>query len=158
MGKLRTEPKHKSFLTQDEYNELLSVLRDAQKAANEHHIFWDLEEDEKPAQTKKAFSFVARKAGIDVTIRQIRGSRSLAFHFKKGRPAGASRMSANECRSRILKCLKSSKKPLKKNQIIKQTGVSPSTWNIRIKELLQEGLVVRHGDRRDTTYTHGKSA
>ena len=154
MGKLRTEPKQKSFLTQQEYDELLSVLVDAQKACEENHIFYDLDENEKPSQVKKAFMYVARKGGIDLAIRQIRGARSLVFRFKKNRAPAPTRMSANECRSRILKCLQNSKVPLKKNQIIKETGVSPSTWNIRIKELLKEGLVARHGDRRDTTYTY----
>lgn len=153
MGKLRTEPKQKSFLTQKEFEELLSVLQEAQRAADENNVFWDLDEKEKPSQMKKAFAHVARKAGLDVHIRQVRGARSLAFHFKKGKSGGSSRMSAQECRHRILKCLETSTIPLKKNQIIKETGVSPSTWNIRIKELLNESLVERHGDRRDTTYT-----
>jgi len=151
MGKLRTEPKQKSFLTQDEYKSLLSALKEAQKASSEHHVFWDMEKDEKPAQIKKSFNYVARKEGMDVTVRQVRGTRSLAFKFSKSR--GNSRMSAEESQARILKCLKNSDKPLKKNEIIKETGISASTWNIRIKELLKNKKVARHGERRDTTYT-----
>lgn len=151
MGKLRTEPKQKSFLTQDEYKNLLNTLKEAQKASFEHHVFFDLEPNEKPAQVKKTFNHVARKEGIDVTVRQVRGTRTLAFKFSKAR--ANSRMSAEESQARILKCLKSSKVPLKKNEIIKETGISASTWNIRIKELLKSKKVKRHGERRDTTYT-----
>ena len=154
MGKLRTEPKQKSFLTQEEYDHLLSVLKDAQTASQDNHVFWDLDEGEKTAHFKKSFAFVARKADMEVTIRQVRGARSLSFHFKKGKAVGGNaRMSAEECRARISKCLQTAGHPLKKNQIIKDTGISSSTWNIRIKELLKAGIVKRHGDRRDTTYT-----
>ncbi len=153
MGHLRTEPKHKSFLTQEQTEKLLSDLLAAQKASDDNHVFWDLDEGEKPAFYKKAFSYVARRASIDVKIRQIRGKNSLAFNFKK--PRSGTRMSAEESRKRILSCLQTSEQPLKKNQIIKETGVSPSTWNLRINELLDSGSVVRHGQRRDTTYTAG---
>ena len=153
MGSLRTVPKHKSFLTQEEYNQLVTVLKEAQKVSSDHHVYWDMEKNEKPSNVKKAFNYVARKEGLDVVIRQVRGSRSLAFQFKKNRASNPARMSASESRSRILKCLNGAGRPLKKNQIIKETGVSASTWNIRIKELLNEGLVQRQGDRRDTTYT-----
>jgi len=151
MGQLRTEPKHKSFLSQEQYDKLLSELQSAKSASEDHHVFYDLEGDEKPAFFKKAFAYVAKKSGMDVKVRQVRGKNSLAFQFK--RPRAGVRMSAPESRQRILKCLKSSGEPLKKNQIIKETGVSPSTWNLRINELLDSGSVVRHGQRRDTTYT-----
>ena len=156
MGKLRTEPKYKSFLSQEEYENYVAVIKEAKQAAENSHVFWDMDSNEKPSHVKKAFNYVARKMGTEVTIRQVRGSRSLAFQFKKGRATGGTRMTANESRGRIIKCLKTAGKPLKKNVIIKDTGVSPSTWNIRIKELIKEGTVERHGDRRDTTYTLSK--
>ncbi|CAM2065925.1 hypothetical protein SCOR_11135 [Sulfidibacter corallicola] len=153
MGKLRTEPKHKSFLKQEEYDDYLGILQEAQRAAEDNNVYWDLEKNEKASQVKKAFLYVSRKENIDVTIRQVRGANSLAFHFKKGKAQGGTRMSAKESRARILKCLKSAGVPLKKNQIIRDTGISASTWNIRIKELLKSKEVKRQGDRRDTTYT-----
>lgn len=152
MGKLRKEPKQKNLLTKAEFDQLLSILQEAKKSSEDNYLFYDLEDNEKPAKLKKAFNYVARKAGIDVTVRQVRGKRSLSFNFRKGR-SGAPRMSAEESRTRILNCLKDAKSPLKKRQIIHETGVSPSTWNIRIKELLDNGKVTRHGNRRDTTYT-----
>lgn len=151
MGKLRTEPKQKSFLSQEEYKSVVAILREAQRAALEYHVFWELDPEEKAAQVKKKFNFVARKEGIDVTIRQVRGTRSLSFKFSKAR--GNSRMSAEESQARILKCLKNAGQPMKKNEIIRDTGISASTWNIRIKELLKSNKVIRHGERRDTTYT-----
>lgn len=158
MGRLRTEPKYRSFIQQNQYDDFLEYLREAQGAADEHNVYFDLEPDEKAAQVKKAFNYVARKEGIDVGVRQVRGSRTLIFQFKRNKSGGSGRMSAEESRRRILKCLKNASEPLKKNQIIKDTGISASTWNIRIKELLEDGAVDREGDRRDTTYTYAKGA
>lgn len=157
MGKLRKELKKKEFLSGPEYHEILSVLQHAQRAAEDHHVFWDLEEGEKIRQVKKSFLYVAQKENIEITIRQVRGTHSLSLSFKKGKNGPHVRMSAAESRRRILKCLENDQRALKKNQIITQTGISASTWNIRIKELLIAGKVIRHGDRRDTTYTLAKN-
>jgi len=151
MGKLRAEPRKRRLLSKSEYETILSVLNNARKAAKDHYVFWDLDEGEKLNAVKKSFLYVADKEGIDLSIRHVRGTNSLVFGFKK--VGGSGRMSANESRRRILECLKQAEGPLKKSQIIKETGISASTWNIRIKELLKSGDVQRHGDRRDTTYT-----
>lgn len=159
MGTLRLEPKQKSLMDPAQEEAYLKLLSEAKASAEDHHVYFDLEDDENPTQTKKKLMFVAEKANIDVTIRRQRGSRSLVFTFKKGgkgaAPAGA-RMSAEESRDRIIECLRNAPGPLKKNGIIKETGISSSTWNIRVKELLTEGIIERHGDRRDTTYTLAK--
>ncbi len=156
MGTLRKEPKYKSFLKQGEYDQYLGMLREAQMAADDNNVFFDLEESEKASQVKKAFLYVAEKEGVEVAIRQVRGANSIAFQFKKGKGGGGTRMSAEESKDRIEKCLANADGPLKKNQIIRQTGISSSTWNIRIRELLDEGTVKRRGERRDTTYTLAK--
>jgi hypothetical protein len=158
MGTLRFEARESKVLTREQYDENLAVLRQAQQASDNHHVFWDLEDDENSTKVKKGFMFVANKIGMDVTIRRVRGSNSLAFYFKKGAHAAtSSRMSAAESRERIIKCLEQAGQPLKKNDIIRETGVSPSTWNIRIKDLLAEGIVHRAGDRRDTAYSLGSN-
>ena len=153
MGVLRAEPKHQNILTQPQYSELLSVLREAQQAADNNHVYWDLEKSEKASQIKKAFHLIARKEGFEVTVRQVRGTRTLAFSFRTPASNGSSRMSAEESRKRIMTCLKGAAGPLKKKQVLKQTGLSSSTWNLRIRELVGKGRVHRHGERRDTTYT-----
>ena len=152
MGKLRTVPKYKSFLTESEFEEYSQVLQEAQSAAESSHIFWDLDPDEKASKVKKIFIYVARKLGMNVTVRQVRGSNSLALQFKKSKPVTQGRMSADDSRKRILSVLRAAGKPMKKNQIIKDSGVSASTWNLRVRELIGDGLIVRHGERRDTTY------
>lgn len=153
MGKLRTEPKRKEILSGSEYQNVLSILQKGMNAARDHFIYYDLEEEEGVKQVKRSFSYVAEKEGIDVVIRQVRGTKSLSFNFKRGKPTTKTRMSARESRARILECLRHARRPLKKNHIIRETGISASTWNIRIKELMQLGHVRRHGNRRDTTYT-----
>ena len=157
MGTLRFEARESKVLTREQYDENLAVLRQAQQASENHHVFWDLDEDENSSKVKKGFLFVANKVGMEVTIRRVRGANSLAFYFKKGAQTTSSRMSASESRERIIQCLEQAGQPLKKNDIIRETGVSPSTWNIRIKDLLAEGIVQRAGDRRDTAYSLGSA-
>ena len=151
-GKLRAEPKVKPFLSKEEYNEYYTILKDAQKAANENHVYWDMEGSENANHIRKAFLLIASKEGIPVTIRRERGSQSLAFSFKGAGKTTPTRMSASESQKRIINILSTESRPLQKAEIINATGISPSTWNIRIKELMAAGKVVRRGDRRDTKY------
>ena len=151
-GKLRAEPKVKPFISKEEYNEYYTILKEAQKAATENHVYWDLEGAENANHIRKAFLLIATQEGIPVTIRRERGSQSLAFSFRGASKATPARMSANESQKRILDALASESRPLQKSEIISATGISPSTWNIRIKELIADGKVVREGDRRDTKY------
>lgn len=153
MGRLRTEPKQKTIVSENEYREILTVLQEAQRAAKDNHIFWDLEDGEKASRVKRSFYHVAEREGMNISIRQVRGTKSLALNFKRPKSATSSRMSAKDSRERILKCLQNARRPLKKSDIIRATNISASTWNIRIKELLKAKLVERHGNRRDTTYT-----
>ena len=153
MGKLRTEPKKKPFLSDRDYKHYITVLRNAQSAATDNHVFWDLDSVENPNQVRKAFLHIAEKEGIQVAIRRERGSQSLVFNFRlsQGKTSPA-RMSAAECQKRIMSALASANRPLQKSEIITATGISPSTWNVRIKELMHAGKVIRRGERRDTKY------
>ena len=153
MGTLRVEPREKSFLSDDEYRNYAHVLREAQKAASGNNVYFDMDDSESPNKVRKALLHIAEKEGIPVAIRRERGTKSLALSFKESGRGTNSRMSAGECRKRIINALASSRKALQKSEIIGITGISPSTWNIRIKELMDDGRVKRHGDRRDTKYS-----
>ena len=153
MGKLRKEPKVKPLLSDDAYRDVLNILKDAMGAAKDNYIYYDLEPSEKPSKVRKAFLYVAEKENLPVAIRRERGSNSLCLSFKDPAKALPARMSAEESRQRILKALSTANGPLQKSEIINTTGISPSTWNIRIKELMDKGRVVRTGDRRDTKYS-----
>ena len=152
MGTLRTEPKAKSFLSEREYSSFLDILKNAKRAANEHHVYWDLDGSDNASRTRKAFIHIAEKENIPVVVRRERGKRTLSFSFKEGLKQSSARMSAGECQNRIMGALQQAKRPLQKAEIINATGISPSTWNIRIKELMGDGKVLRQGDRRDTKY------
>ncbi len=151
MGSIRYEAKVRSLLNEKEYSQYLNILDEARSAAEDNHVFWDLDEGENVTQARKNFLLIASKEGITVSIRRERGSKSLAFRFKQEQ-AAPMRMTANECQQRIMKALTQASHPLQKAEIINTTGISPSTWNIRIKELMKEGKVVRKGVRRDTKY------
>jgi hypothetical protein len=153
MGKLRKEPKAKPFLSETEYQHYSNLLHDAKNAAVDNNVYYDLEDGEKPSRARKAFLFVAERENISVTIRRERNSGSLVFNFSGSAKSSSSRMSAEESRRRIISALANSKKPLQKAEVISSTGISPSTWNIRIKELIKDGQVKRTGDRRDTKYS-----
>ncbi|MDJ0838675.1 MAG: winged helix-turn-helix domain-containing protein [Acidobacteriota bacterium] len=155
MGKLRLEPKQKDSLSKEEYDHYLGILRDALQVADENMVYWDLDADEKPAAVRKAFVYVAEKSKIDVTVRRVRGKQSLSLQFNKKSGSASNRpirISAEQSRQRIIDCLQKAGKPLKKNEVIQETGVSPSTWNIRIKDLTSEGVVIREGKQRNITY------
>lgn len=153
MGKLRKEPKTKPFLNESEFQRYSALLNEAKNAATDNHVYYDLEKDEKPSKVRKAFLFVAEKESLPVTIRRERNSGSLVFNFSGGAKSTTTRMSAEESRRRIIQALTTAKKPLQKAEVISSTGISPSTWNIRIKELIRDGKVKRTGDRRDTKYS-----
>lgn len=153
MGKLRKEPREKPFLSDKEYQEYRGILKEARDAASENHVYWDMDRNENANRVRKAFLYIAEKESISVKIRRVRGSQSLVFSFKEGEKTTPTRMSAVESRKRIVSALAASGKPLQKSEIINVTGISSSTWNIRIKELMGEGKVIRQGDRRDTKYS-----
>ena len=154
MGKLRMEARDSQAKLDDgAYQNILGNLNRARETAHQHRVFWDLDPEEKVQSVRQAFLAVAGQEGIPLTIKTVRGQRSLLLQFEDGIDTDGARISASESRKRILRCLESAKKPLKKKQILKETGISPSTWNLRIKELVHTGKVMRHGERRDTTYT-----
>lgn len=153
MGNLRIEPKDKPLVSSKEYHDYQKILKDAMGAASGNHIYFDMDGSENPNKLRKVFLHVAKKEGIPLTIRRARGTNSLMFLFKAPEKKAPSRMSAEECRTRIMNALSRSNKALQKSEIIGLTGISASTWNVRIKELMVEGKVVRHGDRRDTKYS-----
>lgn len=152
MGHLRMEPIDSVYLSDTEYQHYNHILRKARGASQNHHIYWELEKSEDIGKVRMHFIHVAKQEGIPVAIRKARGSHSLAFSFKQVTKQTPRRIPASECRRRILTLLAKSNKPLKKSEIIKTTGISPSTWNMRINELVSSGQVHRMGERRDTLY------
>jgi hypothetical protein len=159
MGVLRTEPKRKGVMTKDEYATLHSILVDAMEIARTKHTFYDMEDSENVISTKKKFQTIAQKEHIEVIVRRIRGTNTLSFTFPK-HPRKAepkrTRISSTECKRRILSVLEKATVPMRKNEIIRAAGISSSTWNTRIKELLFDGCVMRLGQRRETRYTFKK--
>ena len=153
MGKLRLEPKKGLFIDQRQYDDILSSLLDARRAAEENEVYWDLDEVENPGKIRKEFMYVAEQEGLALSVRRVRNSRSLALKFEAGEDSDRGRMPAEESKKRILTALVTAERPLRKSEIVKYTRISPSTWNIRIKELLQEGSVKKKGVRRDTVYS-----
>jgi predicted transcriptional regulator len=161
MGKLRIEPKVKPPVTKEEYEYYKGVLNEALSAADSNYVFYDLEKNDDARKVRKALKYVAQEEGADLIIRADREKNSLALKFQQSRrsrtaegsAASSGRISAEESRSRIVSALASTKESLKKSAIISATGVSPSSWNLRIKELLDEGTVRRHGSGRETTYS-----
>ena len=151
MGKLRLESKHKPLVDGQRYKNLAAVLKEAQSAAKDNQVYWDLDKGEKPRKVRDEFLFVAAEEGISVNIRQIRKSNSLIFKFE-GNIKDKNRMSAEESRNRIIASLEKANRPLRKAEIVELSGISPSTWNLRIKELLRQGKVKREGERRESVY------
>jgi hypothetical protein len=153
MGKLRIEPKVKPLLDEKEYKYYREVLKKAEKASSDNNVYWDLEPDEKAVWARKALLYVAGKEGLNLKIRAKRGSNSLTLNFAHPRSASGGRVPAAECKQRIVDALKAAAESLQKSDIISRSGISASTWNLRIRELLQDGTVVRKGKGRLSRYS-----
>ena len=152
MGRLRLESRVKPLVDDQRYEVLLNALITAGKAAEENFIFWDLGPDEKMGDAIKEFRYVAEKEGISLNIKQHRKQRCIELIFEDHDEAGSARMSAEDAKKRILTALVAADGPLRKSEIVAHTGISPSTWHIRITELLEEGSVRREGHRRESVY------
>ena len=150
MGKLRMEPKVKVF-DSALYEQIKQILLEARDAAQDSDIFWDLEESEDAAATKRNFQYVASQEGIELNVRRQRGKNSLTLKFSDSERRG--RIPASEARERIVSLLQRHNGPMKKGEILANTRLSQATWNLRIRELIDSGQVKRTGNRRDTVYT-----
>jgi hypothetical protein len=151
MGKLRFEPKVKPLVDDDTYQIYKENLLKAQSGSIKNHVFWDLDKGENPTKARKIFLYVAQKEGIVLNVRADRKAHCLRFGFSQGKPVSG-RMTADDSKNRILKALNAANHPLKKAEIVKESGISTSTWNLRIKELLASNKVKREGSGRDTKY------
>jgi hypothetical protein len=149
MGKLRLEPKVKPLLNEEEYRYYKKALLEARTAAVKNNVFWDLEPDESIDRTRRYFRHVAEREGIALNLRGKRKEHCIVLSF----PQKAPRKSAEESRKRIVERLKRSGKPLKKSEILQDTDISTSAWNLRIKELIEAGQVKKEGSRRQTRYS-----
>ena len=156
MPKLRLEPKVKAPITEAEYGQYKDLLRTAKANAEDHHVFVDLEEGENSSYVRKAINYVAEKEGVSlrVTLRRLQNTFSLSFGKSDTSP---SRRSASEARGLIVEALKKAGTQLQRSEILRRTGLSAGTWNIRIRELLRAGLVKKDGKGRDTSYRVVKS-
>lgn len=151
MGKLRIEPKAKRMSSERlrEIQEMLSAARDASDTA---HVFYDLDEQEDGAKTRKELLEVAESLGLNIVVKLLRNQRALSLSFADGTSPRRGRITSDKAKQKILDVLSASGKPMRKSEIIAAAGINPGTWNPRISELLKEGRVVREGLRRDSVY------
>jgi len=149
MGAIRVEPA-KEAMPGEEYRKLKNAIVEAWGAIDDYRVFWDLDEGENPNRVKESFKLVAEKEGIPLRIRRVRGQRTLELSFDVEDSSGPSL--TGDTRERILAALAESDAPMSRADIVAVTGISASAWNRRIKELVDEGKVVKLGWRRDSTY------
>ena len=155
MPKLRLEPKLKPPVDEKEYEELKELLQEGHSKADEHKVFLDLQKDEKPGQLRKALKYISEKEGIAVGLRYSRQNETIQLLFResgRSRSTAVSRMSAEEAKEKIVDTLKSAGDALSKSEIVEKAGIPPSSWNLRIKELLKGKVVSKEGKGRETKY------
>lgn len=155
MGKLRIEPKVKPPITDEEYAYYKSLLQEGRRAAADHFVYYDLEPGENAAKVRKALRYVAAEEGIPLQIRRVRGSNVLNLQFPEsgGKGAARRRLSAAEAHGLILETLRKADRPMARGEILAATGISPASWTVRLQELLEKGLIRRHGKGRESTYS-----
>ena len=145
MGAIRLEPKEDQT-SSEAYRKLEAAIVEAWGAIDEHRIFWDLDEDENPSRVRRDFLRVAADKGIPLIVRRVRGRRSLELGFEES-GSRTLRRRASDTRESILEVLAEAETPLSRGEIVARSGISPSAWNKRIKE-----MVAKLGHRRDSTY------
>jgi hypothetical protein len=142
-----------SPISDAEYQDLKKLLREAEKKAVKHHVFWDMDEGENKADVKKKLLYVAEKEQIPINIQSLRKQNTLRLTFPTAKKATTTkRISAGEARKQILKALKQSTTPLSRREILNMTNVNPSSWNLRALELLGKGKIRKIGTGRNTRY------
>jgi hypothetical protein len=147
---LRFELKKKSKppVSDVEYKDLKRLLHQAQKKAAKHHVFWDCDEDENKSDVKKKLQYVARQERIPLTIQSLSKRNALRLTFSVGqKPLGA-----DQAREQVLDALRKSDVPLSRKEVLELTEVTPTSWSLSIKKLLEEGLVRRVGTKPQTKY------
>ena len=152
MPKLRFEPKIKPPVSDEEYKQYKEILSQGQENSKENNVFMDLEESDNPAYIRRAVLYVAEKEGISVKATHRRKDNSFMLAFSATGTSGV-RKSAEEARDLILGTLKEAGDYLKRSDILKKTGITAASWNVRIRELVKAGLVRRQGKGRETSYT-----
>lgn len=130
-------------------------MTEAHEASPNAKVYYDLGEGKNASKIRKQLQWVAEHENIPITIRCVRKENRLSFFLAEGNQSSSGqkgRMSGDEARERILATLKDAGKPLSKSEIDSVMGVSPSTWNLRVRELLNSGAVWNEGERRDSKY------
>lgn len=138
-----------------EYDDLREMLKQAREKAEQHHVYLDCEKGENKAEVKKKLLYVSEKENLPLKVQSLRGKNSLRLTFTSpaNKRATRTRMSAEEGKSQILVALKKAKQPLSRKDVLETTDVNAASWNLRIKELVEAGLVKRTGSKRETKYT-----
>lgn len=139
------------FISEEEYERILGILRQARSVAADNDVFWDLEGHEDVNQVVKGFRYVAAREGIDVDIAPVEGKQSLTLFFRKPY-VRKPRIDGEQYKAAILEVLSESGEKLTKSDILQRGELSPSAWYLRIRELVEEGKVVREGDRGQAVY------
>ncbi len=156
MGKLRIEPKLKT-MDPSTYREYVALLSEARAMAIDSHLFYDLGDDEDKAKTKRDMMYVAEKEGIALTVRSTRGTATLQLVFSGATSSAPQqkrrRTSAKEAQSLILEALENQSGPMKRRDILRETGISLPSWNIQIRALLEQKRVSKTGVKSDTVYS-----
>ena len=156
MGSLRLVPKAKT-MDSDRYQELLSILREAQSLSTESHVFYDLDPDEDGTKARKELTHVAEREKIALKIRRPRTESHLVLIFDQTAVVGTRpRVPAAETRERIVNVLRHAEGPMPKSEILASAGITGGAWNLRIRELISEGRVIRQGTKQSARYTLSK--
>ncbi len=149
MGILRIQSR-KYKLEALVYRQYWLWLHEAMSAQHDNKITWIPDEGESLSEARKAFLFVANREGIDVKVRRVQGENSLALTFP--RPKKVVPLSTEECKRMVLDALVRADKPLSRLTILEETGISGKIWQKLIKQMLDENLVLRIGERIKTAY------
>ena len=149
MGKLRLISK-KFRPDSKEYRKYWDLLNQARALAVDHLVVWDPDPGEDIAQARRCFLYVAKREGFGLKVRRPRGQDCLRLRFL---PAAAPKpLTPDQYQAQILKVLADYARPMKRIEILRAGELSEAVWHKRIQSLVNQGRVVKSGQRINTVY------
>jgi len=148
MGKLRFTTK--AFqLDADGYRRYWEAIHKARDENSGRPVYWDANPGEDLVLARKAFLFVAAREKINLVVRRPRSRNQLELRFQKARSV---KLDKSECCQRILDLLAANSQPMRRQDLVDQTGISGDQWALYINHLLRTEQVIKEGSRINTVY------
>jgi hypothetical protein len=135
---------------QRQFSKQLDRARELSRNVPDHHIEWIADPGENLKHAKSMFEKVAKRKGLVLHLKRLRGRRG--FRMVIHEPEDLAPLDVSAYHNKIMEVLNRAAEPLSRSRIVEEGNLDDVHWNIRIKELVNAGKVIKSGNRRSTVY------